>query len=79
MVESAGQRANFAMAARVAGVKKVDEVAVGVAEQERAVAPGHRGGLLDEILDVAGQVLAYGQASLEFAAGRIARDGKRQA
>jgi len=38
---------------------EVDEVAVGVTEQERPVAPRHRGGLVDEVLDEAGQVLVH--------------------
>src|ERR1017187_4271455 len=38
------------------GSEEVDEVAVGIAEQQRPVAPGHRGGLIVEVLDEAGQV-----------------------
>ena len=36
------------------GGEEVDEVAVGIAEQQRPVAPRHRGGLVDEFLDEAG-------------------------
>src|ERR1700691_6489469 len=39
--------------------EEVDEVAVRVAEQQRPVAPGHRGGLLDEVLDEACQALVH--------------------
>jgi DHA1 family inner membrane transport protein len=39
------------------GGEEVDEVAVGIAEQQRPVAPWHRGGLVDEVRDEAGQVL----------------------
>src|ERR1700722_20729871 len=41
------------------GGEEVDEVAVGVAEQQRPVAPRHRGGLVDEVLDEALQVLVH--------------------
>jgi hypothetical protein len=41
------------------GGEEVDEVAVGIAEQQRPVAPRHRGGLVDEVLDEAGQVLVH--------------------
>jgi hypothetical protein len=47
------------MAAWVTGVKEVDEVADGVPEQQRPVAPGHPGGLVGEVLDEAGQVLVH--------------------
>src|SRR5690606_12097372 len=51
------QRANLLDGLRGDGGEEVDEVAVGVAEQQRPVAPGHRGGLVDEVGDEAGQVL----------------------
>src|SRR6202011_4445228 len=35
------------------------EVAGGVGEQQRPVAPRHRGGLVDEVIDEAGQVLVH--------------------
>jgi len=41
------------------GREEVDEVAVGVTKQQRPVAPGHRGGLADEFVDEAGQVLVH--------------------
>src|ERR1700722_10527071 len=41
------------------GGEEVDEVAVGITEQQRPVAPRHRGGLVDEVLDEAGQVLVH--------------------
>jgi hypothetical protein len=35
----------------VAGSEEVDEVSIGIAEQNGAVAPRHRGGFLDPVID----------------------------
>src|ERR1039458_8919347 len=39
--------------------EEVDEVAVGVAEQDGAVAPGHRGGLLNPVVDQRREPLVF--------------------
>jgi hypothetical protein len=44
-------RANFLIALSLTGVKKFDEVAVWIAEEERAIAPGHRRWLLRGFAD----------------------------
>ena len=47
------------MAAGVTGVKKLTRLPSGSRNSNDRFAPRHRGGLLDEVLDEAGQVLVY--------------------
>ena len=77
IVSVAGQPLNFLMASIDRG-EEVHETAVGIAEQDGAVAPWHRGGLLHPVADqrLKTLILAVDVVNLEFEwwfSGRAAR------